>query len=340
MPQLSGRNLDQAAPGDRQGRVASGRTVSARRLHRDEHEPPGRARGRVLQQARHVRAMDQGRQGRDQMDAAVVPDVRGQRRASPASCARLQSRQFPAHASDAGADQRLVADELERKADQDRREGGEPWPLYRLPDGRGRHPTANVPGDSAAHRGIAAAATTSASVSRSIVMRSCVQQQRRETCAQMPGNWPNQPPSSTVRAARCWSPPAPRNCLHKTRKGANIHASSGAIWGILVQRIRRHYKHAAMRSFVLRFPIVFYLPYVLLFALLPSNFGHLRREGSNSPPYLTGCYIILLIYACAYLVLLQSVTRIHLADVLLCNIPSIFLSLAIVRAGGRILLPI
>src|SRR5262249_12447955 len=143
--------------------------------------------------------------------------------------------QFPGHAGDAGADQRLVADELEGKADQDRREGGEPWPLYRLPDGRGRHPTTNVPGDSAAHRAIAAAPTTSASVSRSIVMRSCVQQQRREPRAQMPGNWPNQPPSSTVRAAWCWSPSAPRNCLHKTRKGANIHASSGAIWGILAK---------------------------------------------------------------------------------------------------------
>src|SRR5262249_9502126 len=38
------RNLDQAAPGDRQGRVACGRTLSARRLHRDELEPPGRGR--------------------------------------------------------------------------------------------------------------------------------------------------------------------------------------------------------------------------------------------------------------------------------------------------------
>ena len=76
--QLSGRKLDQAAPGGCEGRVASRRTLSPRRLHRDEHEPPGRACGRVLQQARHVRAMDQGRQGRDQMDAAVVPDVRGQ----------------------------------------------------------------------------------------------------------------------------------------------------------------------------------------------------------------------------------------------------------------------
>src|SRR5262249_60694863 len=42
------------------------------------------------------------------------------------------------------------------------RREGEPRPLCRLPNGRGRHPTANVPRDFAAHRGTAAAATTSA----------------------------------------------------------------------------------------------------------------------------------------------------------------------------------
>jgi len=73
--------------------------------------------------------------GRDQMDAALVPDVRGQRRAAPTSCARLQPRQFLADAGDARADQGLVADESEGQADQDRREGGEPRPLCHLPDG-------------------------------------------------------------------------------------------------------------------------------------------------------------------------------------------------------------
>ena len=47
---LPGGKLDQAAPGDCQGRVAPGRALSARRLHRDEHEPPGRARRCLLQQ--------------------------------------------------------------------------------------------------------------------------------------------------------------------------------------------------------------------------------------------------------------------------------------------------
>ncbi len=36
---LSGGKLDQAAPGDCQSRVASGRACSARRLHRHQHEP-------------------------------------------------------------------------------------------------------------------------------------------------------------------------------------------------------------------------------------------------------------------------------------------------------------
>jgi hypothetical protein len=42
----------------------------------------------------------------------------------------------------------------------------------RLPNGGGRHPTTNVPGDSAADRGTTAAATTRASMKRSIVTRS------------------------------------------------------------------------------------------------------------------------------------------------------------------------
>ena len=66
----------EAAPGDRQGRVASGRACSARRLHRHQPVAPGRAGRRLLQQARDVRAMDQGRQRRDQVDAVVMPDVR------------------------------------------------------------------------------------------------------------------------------------------------------------------------------------------------------------------------------------------------------------------------
>src|SRR5271170_3407182 len=67
---------------------------------------------------------------------------------------------------------RLVADELEGKADKNRREGGEPRPLYRLPDGRSRHPPANVPGDTAAHCRTTAAAATSASVRWTMIIYS------------------------------------------------------------------------------------------------------------------------------------------------------------------------
>src|SRR5262249_40217068 len=80
-----------------------------------------------------------GRKRRDQMDAVVLPFLRRQRRSPSASCARLQSRQFPAYTSDARAGQGLVADEPEGKADQDWREDREPQPLRRLSDGRGRH---------------------------------------------------------------------------------------------------------------------------------------------------------------------------------------------------------
>src|SRR6478735_7179559 len=83
------------------------------------------------------------------------------------SCARLQSWQLSPHACNTGADQGLLADELEGEADQDQREGGEPRTLCRLPNGGGRHPTTNVPGDTAADRGTTAATTTRASVRRS-----------------------------------------------------------------------------------------------------------------------------------------------------------------------------
>ena len=187
------------------------RALSARRLHRHQPVASGRAGRRLLQQARDVRAMDQGRQGRDQVDAAVVPDVRRQRRPAPASCAGLQSRQLPAHAGDARADQGLVADEPEGEADQDRREGGQPRPLRRLSDGRGRHPTADVPRDFAADRGTTAAATTSASVRRSIVMRSRATDGRSASKCQ--GKWPDQPLDHRSGCPMRWWPSSPRGCL-------------------------------------------------------------------------------------------------------------------------------
>src|ERR1700704_4340218 len=133
--------------------MASGRTLSACRLCSHQHEPPGRTRRCFLQQARNMRAMDQGRQGRDQMDAAVMPHVRGQRCSPSASRAGLQPRQLSAYAGDAGADRGLVDDESEGEAHQDRREGRAPRPLCFLPDGGGRHSQSFVRRHSAAYRG-------------------------------------------------------------------------------------------------------------------------------------------------------------------------------------------
>src|SRR5215831_12180099 len=144
--------------------------------------------------------MDQGRQGRDQVDTAVVQDVRRQRRAAPTPCARLQSWQLSSHACNTGADQGLVADELEGEADQDRREGGVPRTLCRLPNGGGRHPTTNVPGDSAADRGTTAAATTRASMKCSIVTRSSAIDRRNASKCR--GKMARSDPRPSVRVTR------------------------------------------------------------------------------------------------------------------------------------------
>src|SRR5882724_12535624 len=115
-----------------------------------------------------TRAMDQGGKRRNQVDTAVMSVIRRQRGSSTASCAGLQSRQFSAHAGDAGADQGLVADEPEGKADQDRREDRQPWPLCRVSDGRSRPSQKSLCRHSADYRGPAAAARCIDSVMRSV----------------------------------------------------------------------------------------------------------------------------------------------------------------------------
>ena len=67
----------------------SGELYPRRRLHRHQPEPSCRAGCCVLQSARHCRAMDQGRQERHQVDAAVMPFVTQQCRPAPAACTRL-----------------------------------------------------------------------------------------------------------------------------------------------------------------------------------------------------------------------------------------------------------
>src|SRR5262249_52452131 len=94
---LSGAELASSAPGGGEGRVAPRRVIPARRLRRDEPaalSPEGR---RLLQRARDGGAVDHGGEECDQVDAAVVHDLPGQRGPSPTPRARLQPRQLPAH---------------------------------------------------------------------------------------------------------------------------------------------------------------------------------------------------------------------------------------------------
>src|SRR5262249_23679401 len=122
---------------------------------------------------------------------------------------------------------------LEGQSDQDRREGGEPRPLHHLPDGRGRHRTANVPRDFAAHRGATAAATTSASVRRSM---SCIQEQPTEGVRPDARENGQIRPSTSVRVARAaGSHPHLASVLQQGRKSAKIHVSLGVIRGIPVK---------------------------------------------------------------------------------------------------------
>jgi hypothetical protein len=104
--------------------------------------PAGRRR--LLQPARHGRAMDQGRKGRGQMDPAVMPILCCQRCPPSAPRPRLQPGQFHADAGDAQHGGGMVADQPAREANQDRREGCQPQPLRHVPDGRGRGIAADV----------------------------------------------------------------------------------------------------------------------------------------------------------------------------------------------------
>ena len=94
-----------------------------------------------------------------------------------------------------------ILDMSDEEADRDRREGGEPRTLCRLPESRGRHPPANVPRDFAADRGTTAAATTSAGVRHSMVMHSRVTDGR--SASQCQGKWPDQHLDHRSGCPRC-----------------------------------------------------------------------------------------------------------------------------------------
>src|SRR6266516_3910299 len=178
--QLSGAKLEDTAPRGGQGRVAPGRALSARRLHRHQHDETGGARRCLLQSARHGGAVDQGRQERRQVDAALMLLVRRQRRPASAACAGLQSRQLHADAGSARGGQAVVADEPAGKTREDRRQGRVPWPLRHLPDGRGRGAEGIVPGNLAADR------RTATKAGPSVATGGADASSRQKECAWMP----------------------------------------------------------------------------------------------------------------------------------------------------------
>jgi hypothetical protein len=100
-----------------------------------------------------------------------MPFLRRQRGSPSASRARLQSRQLPAHAGDAGADQGLVDDDAARKADQDRREGRRSRALRLVPDGRGCYTVQRLRRHLAHDRGTSAASNHVNGVVSSVVTR-------------------------------------------------------------------------------------------------------------------------------------------------------------------------
>jgi len=114
--------------------------------------------------------MGQGGQRRDQVDATVVPNVCRQRGAAPALCARHDLGNFLRTQATPEPIKHWLLTTVKDKMIKIGAKGSEPSLLCRVPAGRGRHPTANAPGDSAAHRGTAAAATTSTSMRRSTVI--------------------------------------------------------------------------------------------------------------------------------------------------------------------------
>jgi hypothetical protein len=98
---------------------------------------------------------------------------------------------------DARADQSRVADNPEREAHQDRREGRQPWALCRVSDGRGCHSENSLRRHLAAHCGIAAAARQFDRVRRSIVMRwlkltgeACLDKRKFDMSRLWTGRWP------------------------------------------------------------------------------------------------------------------------------------------------------
>src|SRR5271169_2993885 len=208
--------------------MAPGRALPPRRLYRHQPGAVTRAGRGLLQPSRHLRAVHQRGKGRDQVDPAVMPILRRQRRPPSTSCARLQSGQLHADAGDTRSDQGLVADQLEGKADQDWREGRQPWALRDLPTRRGRGVAADVRGYPVADRPVADTTRPGMTGRRS--------QMRQTTTAEVRLDGGKQRvPAPRAHAARhfcCQTAGRYRISLRRRRDDGKIIPTEPGIWGM------------------------------------------------------------------------------------------------------------
>ena len=98
--------------------------------------------------------MDQGGEERDQVDEAFLPHVQGQPGPLAALRVGLQPGQFPASVGVAETGTTLVADDAERKADQDRSQGDAALEVRDLPTSRGGRDAELIRSDSRPHRAV------------------------------------------------------------------------------------------------------------------------------------------------------------------------------------------
>src|SRR5271167_2198816 len=215
--------------------MAPGRALPPRRLYRHKPGAVTRAGRGLLQPSRHLRAVHQRGKGRDQVDPAVMPHLRRQRRPPSTSCARLQSGQLHADAGDTRSDQGLVADQLEGKADQDWREGRQPWALRGLPTRRGRGVAADVRGYPVADRPVADTTRPGMTGRRSQMRQSTTAEARLDGGKQ-------RVPAPRAHAARhfcCQRAGCYRISLRRRRDDGKITPTEPGIWGMSVEPERR-----------------------------------------------------------------------------------------------------
>src|SRR5271169_131271 len=157
-----------------------------------------------------------------------MPILRRQRRPPSTSCARLQSGQLHADAGDTRSDQGLVADQLEGKADQDWREGRQPWALRDLPTRRGRGVAADVRRYPVADRPVADTTRPGMTGRRS--------QMRQTTTAEVRLDGGKQRvPAPRAHAARhfcCQTAGRYRISLRRRRDDGKIIPTEPGIWGM------------------------------------------------------------------------------------------------------------